>query len=287
MTLIWKRQVAVTVANLVINDLRMFIDVRKQASAEPTTGEVRFFNMSRDTEQRVLDRGDEITIEAGYGGIVGLLASGAVQRVIRADTSQRLDRITRVRFSSHVVGLKRLSGIFIKNYATTVNLRTIVAAVVNEGFKTRNRQAGSALVLGSMDVVPDNVTFPEWNYAGPSTRALDQLLKPHGVRWYEDDGIIRFNRAGATSQGAEHVMLGKDTGLIGSPGRIDVDVEKEGGRVQGARARSLMNHRLRVGNSVTLESTTLAGQWKIVGVHHHGDSWQGNEFYSDVELRST
>ena len=165
------------------------------------------------------------------------------------------------------VGSRTLSGLTARSYAGAVPIRTVVTDLVSD--------LGEDFRIGPLDAVP-NVEVEDWTHSGAISVGLTWLLDPHGVDWYDDDGQIRFNRSGVTQPDAEIVTLNPRTGLIGSPSVTN----------DGAKARSLLNASLRVGNRVQLDSETLKGQWRIVGVRHHGSTYAGSVYYSDLDLRN-
>ena len=261
--LIWKRSIEVQVADLTVSDLKIELDIRKDADDVLATGTVTISNLSEAHEQQIHDRGDTLVVSAGYSGLVGVIFDGRVQRVEREQ--DYLTRLTRIAIGAQTVAKDTLSGVTSRSYEGDVSLRRIIQDIVGD----------LGLTSGPVDAIPADVQLKDWAFVGTSARALTVLLSRNGVEWYEDDGVIRFSKPNVMESDAEVVKVTPETGLVGKPSVTD----------EGARVRSLLNHRLRPGNVVDLESENLTGMWKIVGVRHHGDNWTSREFYSELDLR--
>ena len=122
----------------------------------------------------------------------------------------------------------------------------------------------------SISIVPSE-TLAEWSYIGRCRDALDSLLTPRGIRWYNQGGAVLFgNNAGTPSAGA--FTLSQASGLIGSPARTE----------GGMKAKMVLNADIELGQTITLQSVQLTGEYKVKTVLHQGDTWDG-EWATGIE----
>ena len=77
-----------------------------------------------------------------------------------------------------------------------------------------------------------------------------------------------------TQSDAPRVAISPETGLVDTP--IETD--------EGAEAIMLLNPALQLGGILDIESASLTGSWKIVGLRHNADNWSG-KFVSWCDLR--
>ena len=259
MGLIYLRQIKTSVAGLEITDLRQAVTITKKSNATQNRGALTIWNLSPQNETRIEERGDEISIEAGYPDTLALLVEGTVQRVVR--TRERTARICRITIGDKLVGIPSEGG-----------------GDNSVGGITRS------------DICRAPARFTDFVWAGfPSTGALRALLdgsEPSlaGVNWFESDGLIRFgpqarnapNSGGGqqTQTDAPTIMLSPQTGLIESPVETD----------EGLQVRCFMDPAIQVGCTVELESEAVNGSFKCVALRHTGDNWT-NDFTSNLELR--
>ncbi len=81
----FQRYCKVLVSDLEITDPKIELDLKLSVDAEtPDNGSVAIYNLSREREQQILERGDTITVDAGYQNHHGEIFNGRVQRVERA-----------------------------------------------------------------------------------------------------------------------------------------------------------------------------------------------------------
>lgn len=263
MVVLYGREITISAAGLVIHEPRITVQLSREIDSTESRGTARVYNLSGEHEARIRDRGGPIRIEAGYPGTVGVIFDGEVQRVVRA--REDLARITRIEFSDQVRAPSRPGGTFMRSYAGQVAIRTIVADIVRDGL---------GLAVGPLDPIPADATFPNYYWSGVAAGALDAALRPTGVRWFESDGVVRFNKTGEAQSDAPRVTISPQTGLIGAPRVTD----------EGAEIKAFLQPAVVPGSIIDLESDALSGEWKVASMSHNADNWTG-PFETSCDLR--
>ena len=104
--------------------------------------------------------------------------------------------------------------------------------------------------------------------SGHVETALKQLVKDTESKMYINKGriFIRDENKG-TETG---FLLTSDTGLIGSPEKIEEEDEK-GNKVIKYKVQSLLNHKISVDSLIQIESKTINGNYRVESGVHTGD----------------
>ena len=264
MTAFWQHNVEAVIANIRITDPKIKFSIKRESDRTPPSGFVQIFNLNVNTEKQIYEQGESLVLNGGYGDNLGLLFDGAVQKVERERIN--LSRITTIKLAGKVVELAKLSGVTFRSYNGLASVRQVVTDIVSD----------IGLQVGPLDLIPADAMINNWYYAGQASNALTIAIRDHNLTWFEDDGVIRFNRPGRGTQQSDAVVihLSAENGLIGAPSVTD----------QGVRLRCLLRPTVRMCNVVELTSQATSGRFKIVAIHHQGDNWTGS-FYSELELR--
>ena len=262
MTLLYGRRIEVSVAGLVIADLRISVELERMIDRTQARGKIDIYNLNDEHEQRIYDRGGPVTVSAGYPQTVAEIFSGEAQRIVRA--RERLARITSISIGDMVRQKDRLGGNTLRSYDGAVSVRMIAMDLATD----------IGIPLGPLDAIPESASFQDFYWTGPADGGLTVLLKSVQCQWYESDGLIRINRVGMAQPDAPRVSISPETGLVDTPIATD----------EGAEARMLLNPALQLGGILDIESASLTGSWKIVGLRHNADNWSG-KFVSWCDLR--
>ena len=275
MPILYDRQIRTSVAGLTITDLRQSLSIERHSDPTQDRGSLAVYNLAPAHEARmaaaaatIRERGDPITVEAGYPDTIGLVFEGEVQRVIRA--RERTARITRITLGDQVRHKDRLGGVSNRVYPGVESTRQIARDLVLD----------MGLVAGPLDAIPESATFTDFHWAGfPTADGLRALLNGSSpslahLHWFEADGVVRFSEPGKAQMDAPTIALTPETGLIESPVVTD----------EGASARMFLNPTVVLGCWIDLTSANLNGRYKVVALRHTADNWQG-EFETGVDLR--
>ena len=298
-----------------IKDLFVNFTIRKDAHGTPASGTIQIYNLNKNTENQIRERGERVQLLVGYGRTpdLSLIFSGDIRRVDRDspttdegkelkekltrlrrtrsggdevspiyEEQQTLDRIIKLSVGGHIAS--RTDSMFVKTYQSPVGLRTILTDIVD---------SMDGLTIGPLTVIPSGLRLPSWSYSGPSVDAIENLIgRLNGeiikqlddpnvaarilIRWYIDDDIVKFASDNSSLSGVPHWVINEASGMIGSPGVTD----------DGLKVRLLMDPRLRLQDNVSVESQVIEdrGLHQIVSIEHTGDN-RGGDFYTNLELR--
>ena len=281
------RSVRVTVGDadsaVKVEDLYIRFRIKREATASSAEGTIDIYNLNESNETRIHERAVRVVLEAGYQDRLATIIDGRVRRVERERVD--LDRITRIHIGGHTadaeaVGSARRS-IFMRTYEGTVQVRDIV----------RDGVEHMMLEIGNVDLIPEDEVETDFKYNGSTQIMLTERLRPLGLEWYEDNGVIRFSRFGKSADDRDGIVISERTGMIGTPTVTD----------DGIRVRTMLDARMQLDTLIRVESSVLdktaSGDaaneraveienrlWKIIEVEHVGDNREG-DFASTVEGR--
>ena len=283
---LYGRRVRVTVAGLVATQsLRIGFTVERQADATQTTGRVSIYNLSPSRANQIYSRSEAITIEAGYPDTIATIFDGQVQRV--RQPRQGLAHITLIELGDKVNASGRLGGVTSRSYAGPVSVRAVVRDMVLD---MDAADPLSRISIGPLRAIPESATVTDFAYSGSAREGLTTLLRKFSLTWFEDDGVIRFNYP--SRRGGNAPVQADDNERALQPDAPTIDISPLNGLVgaplptdEGAELKMFLNPQARVGGRLNLTSEALSGSFRIVGLRHDGDSWQG-PFSTWTDLRN-
>ena len=261
MTTLYGRRILVDVAGLTISRARVSARVERQADETQVTGEVAIYNLTPERAQQIYQRGTHVIVQAGYEGRFGIIFEGPVQRVVRS--RQGLAHITHLRLGDMARAPDVLGGVSARTYRGPETVRVIAQDLVQD----------MGLAAGPLDAIPQTATVTDYTVGGPSTEALTVLLRRVSCRWYVDGSLVLFRRAGLVTAAAT-LVVSPETGLVGRPRETD----------DGAEAVQLLNPQVDIDTVLDLRSQALSGMYRVVGVRHEADNWDG-PFVTWTDLR--
>lgn len=253
-----------------IRDLRIRFDIEKKVGKEANTARVTITNLSESSRRAIREEGDVLYLTAGYEGSAKLLYSGDVAGVEHSYERPDWNTVITCDDSSKV-----LASPFTKSYAEGTPLSSVVADVAS----AFTGWAGKA--RGVIKTITGTLSRGG-SFAGAIRDVLDDLERTMNrrFRFTVNDGIINVVEDGDSIY-PDAVLLSAETGMIGSPRRIERD-DKGGKRFYGAEATSLLNGDLQPGRAMEIESKAIKGSFVITRVMHRGDT-HGQEWNSTAE----
>lgn len=266
MPTLYGRRIEVEIAGLLISEPRISLEIERSINPTQDKGEVAIFNLRNENADRIFRRGGPVLIRAGYPETVAVIYEGTAQRIRRA--REGLAFVTRIKLGDMVHSSRRLAGTFKGSYAGQYPVREIAVDIIS---------LGMGLLAGPLQAIPERATFNNFYWAGgPATAALTALLRPLGLTWFEQDGIVRVNRRDMLQADAPAIRKDPKTGLVGSVMVTD----------EGAECRMFLDGRVVLGSRLTLDDGKPRGTWKVVGVRHVADNWEASSFLTECDLRS-
>lgn len=269
------RTIIVTVGDddqplIAVRDLFVKFRIERDSSPEPAKGYVKIYNLLPENENRIRGRGTRVKLEVGYKDDVSTLFEGDIRRVERQRES--LDRVSTIHVGGHM--LRRRQANFFRSYEGEVAIRDIFRDAANT----------LDLALGPLDPIPLGITEEDWTWNSTSIEAMTSLLEPHGLRWYEEDGVIRISRWNESQDDRiDGILISERTGMIGTPGITTGDTNSDRNK-NGIIVRTLLDPRIRLDARVRVESRILdeITAYKVASLVHHGDNRKG-DFETELE----
>jgi len=251
-----------------IEGIRLAFRVEKSLSILPNDAEITAYNLGPESRALAHTKGTRILLEVGYRNSTGLAFSGDLR--VGSTAMQGADSITKLRAGDGETAftMRRLNESFGPGSSVKdVAKKALEAMGVNPGNLVRKLEAHD--YKGAIEEFVGGYTA-----TGRASDVLDSTLRAAGLEYSIQDGAIQALKPGeATTETA--VVLGPDSGLVGSPERGEDGVVK---------FRSLLNPLIAPGRRVELASRALAGSCRVEKVTHTGDT-DGVEWYTEAEAR--
>ena len=212
--ILFGRKVEVEVAGLKISAVKIAFEIERKSDQTPVSGFVELWNLSKEHESLIYERGKTARLIAGYDNSMGVIYDGAVERIVRSRSS--LSRITRLELTGKVSAPDKLGAVVSRTWAGKTKVRSIIKDIVEKDLK---------LEVGPLDAISPDAVLDNFSWTGGGIQGLKSVCATQGVRWFDDDGVIRFNRLGMEQADLAEIQLSKETGLIGRPSVTDDGVQ--------------------------------------------------------------
>jgi hypothetical protein len=208
-----------------------------------------------------------LLLEAGLGGEYSVLFSGFARSALTKREGAEKETIIEGEDGGREISLGRSS----RSYAKGTPILFVIDDLLTDmGLGRGNLAAVSPLLTGvfSHGTVTD----------GPAHKELEGILKRKGVMFSVQNGVAQFLQVGKALPTNDPLVLGANTGLVGSPER------DANGRVL---ATALLVKDVYPGQYVILETTAkeLQGAYRVWGVEHVGSTFS-NDWYHKLELEA-
>lgn len=251
----WIREVNLKAGDKEFTGDKFEIDFRVPFSTkeEPDISEIRIYNLSNSTIESIEAKA-YVILNAGYKGDVGNILSGKIESI--NTVWEGVDKVTVLKVSDG--GFEWRNAVVNKTYQAGTKARYIMADLA------------SILGLEVGEISPKNDIEYKLgkSISGYVETALKQLVKDTESKMYISKGrlYIRDENKG-TETG---FLLNSDTGLIGSPEKIEEEDEKWN-KVIKYKVQSLLNHRISTDSLIQIESKTINGNYRVESGVHTGD----------------
>ena len=280
---LFDRQCTVQMGTVKVDKLRVQFKIEKQETELPGTAEIKVWNLSRDTRNKMVSQGIvPVILMAGYAGNLGLLFNGDILPSGIGVERSGPDWITEFKVGDGLLSHQtdRIQMPFSKGTA----IKDVLAGIIGQfkGIDTKQALAdlkSGKIPLGGMQQQLQNGTVA----SGRSIDELKKWCKTQGIACTVVDGHLELAPDSETSTGGAWPQelvpdLTPKTGLIGSP---------EPTKDRFVKLKCLLrpeikpNRRIKVSWSIHPMGLFV----RALKVTHTGDT-RGQEWYTEVEGRA-
>lgn len=262
-----------------VSDLRCEFDVIKTAFLEINQSTLTIYNLSPNSENKLIKAGQRIIIEAGYtGSQYGVIFAGKVVQPIRSKENAVDYKLTLVSMDEEVYASYGLVGVSLVAEQTS---RDAVNAVLTKA--TYKQEAG---VLTDFDI-----KYPRGKVMfGSPQQFLKDIARSENATYFSDDGKVNIISA-EDLPGKQILSFGPESGLLGTPTQTEYGINLKVLLNPRITINSLFHvdnkkvegYRYQQGNPV--RSLDHQGIYRAVRVHHVGDT-RGNDWYTEIDAIS-
>ena len=137
--------------------------------------------------------------------------------------------------------------------------------------------------------IPKNITFGNQGktHAGPVDRKLDELARVYGFTWWIDNGVFYAKTDGRpfNKDTSNSVLVNQTNGLLRADPMLCLALDQLVDRTTGITISSIFNPNIKVGGTVSLQSSLnsrLNGDYEVHDITHSGDTHE-NAWTTRVE----
>lgn len=265
-----------SISALDIRELRVKFTAKKTNDSSSNTCQVEIYNLSPDNRSRIKELSNIFILEAGYKteGVSQVFIGDIVQLEHRYEAP---NWISSIQFNDGENALK--------NSKTAISFKGGVP-VKNVMLQIADSFGISKKIVDESSI--ENVQFANgYSDIGSSKQLLDNVAGKIGVEWSIQDGKLIIRKKGSADSN-KAAVLSPDTGLIGSPVRVDKKQPKDAATTPDNRPRweftSLMFPGILPGNRIEVSGVRdfSNGVFKVEQITHSGDT-HGTEWNSKIQ----
>lgn len=280
----WLRACSLIVADasgqgLELGSLRVVFKTVKGDFETPNSAEIRLYNLSQDTANRIRNEFTRVVLQAGYESNKGVIFDGNIRQVIRgreSGTDTFLDIIAS-------------DGDRAYNFAT---INKTLSAGSTSGDRISACQDAFSEKGAGQGHIPDleEKALPRGKVMyGMARKYMRDEADSNDCSWSFQEGKMQLVKNDSYLPG-EAVVLTHETGLIGTPEQTN----------EGIKVRALINPKLRMGGRIKLDNKSIQeaktdlkqssvrpprtdadGFYRILKAEYTGDT-RGNDWYVDM-----
>ncbi len=257
-----------------ITDLRIDFKIDKSLSSDPNTGEVKIYNLSDETHNKVITADNHITINAGYQDeTVASICFGDVLKGYRE--LDGMNRVTVLEICDARIAM--MGGHISVSYAKDTQAVTIAKAFLD----------ALGLAYKGIENIPEGATYNEaFSFIGVATDGLKEVLNRYGLAFSVQNEMVYIFEQGKQTE-TTGLELSMKSGLLTTPQAIS-DKTEEGDIKAEPTGRwkfsTMLFPELVPGAACNVESPILKGTVKIEKAAYQGSNWQG-DFKIDIEAK--
>lgn len=226
-------------------------DVPFDDDMEPNEAEITVYNLSDNTIKQLKNKA-AISIEAGYKGDTGVLFNGFISEV--KTKRDGADRVTTIYALDDIKDHAMASVTFAKNSTASYILRELI-----------NK---TGIPLAVFKVRRDHTYKDAETVEGDLMENIKRYAEVCGISVYVSNGKIyaRYIKEGDNL----NFKVSSDTGMIGSPSSYTTEVKAAdfSDTVSGYEVEMLLQHRMKAGAIVKLDSKSAKGTYRVCSGRH-------------------
>lgn len=262
-----------------VSELRCTFNIIKTAIREPCQSVVTIYNLSPQDENKLIQNGQRIIIEAGYtGSQYGMIFSGNIIQALRSKEEGVDYKLTLVSMDSERYMTYGLVGVSLVAQQTA---RDAVNALLTK----------SSFKAGAGFLTDTRITYPRGKIMfGQSREFIEQISISSNATYYTEDGKVNIVAAPDVSKD-KVPSFGPRTGLIGTPVQNELGIECDLLLNPQIQLNSLFhidnqkvtNYQYEPGKPV--RSLDSQGLYRVIKLTHEGDT-RGNDWKTHVQAIS-
>ncbi len=257
-----------------ISDLHCTFTVEKSMSETPNYSEIVIYNLSPQTENKIIKEGAKVILEAGYENAqYGMIFTGDVVQPLRCKENGTDYTLTLVAqdgdlfYNRGIINTSLRAGQTLRNVVNTLNdNENIEVGEISEN-------------LSSMSLSRGKVLF------GLSRDCFRQIAKSEGGAFFINDNKVNLVKAEDLPKG-EVISLNSRSGLIDTPEQTE----------EGIKGKCLLNPLLNLNKFVYIDRSLIKqqrisngqeirqlqgdGVYRIISLTHFGDT-RGTDWYTE------
>jgi hypothetical protein len=272
-------------AGLDFSDFRVVFSVRRGDFQSPNAADVRIYNVTDTTANRIKKEFTRVVIQAGYDGNFGLIFDGTIKQVRTGRIDQR----------DSYVDITAADGDKAYNFATMALSLAAGAKPTDAVSAFLQAMAIGGVTAGYSPQLSTNGSARGRVLYGMTRDELREFAEQNDLTWSIQDGRLTFIPLTSYVPG-ETPVISPTTGLVGVPEQTQ----------NGIGIRVLLNPSLKIGQRIQLDSvvnqfrygldvgsqasnallassikTNADGFYYVMAADHYGDT-RGNEWYTDL-----
>lgn len=196
-----------------VSEVRCSFEIPKTQLGVPQQAIITLYNLSPETENSIIQNGQQVVVEAGYNGsFYGKIFSGNIIQPVRSKENGTDYKLTLVALDSNRFTTYGLVGVTLNS---NLSMRDAISNIASRA----NYQIETGFIADT------RITYPRGKVMfGKPSDYLTQIAKTMNATYYTEDGKVNIVQAKQLESG-EIFDLGPQTGLIGTPKQNDTGIE--------------------------------------------------------------
>lgn len=259
-----------------VSEMRCTFSLNKVGFGTPPFNEIKIYNLSPETENKIIKQGQKIIVEAGCeGDQYGVIFAGSIVQPIRSKENG----------VDYVLQLLCMDAQYYSTYGL-VGTTLVAQQTSRKAIDEITSKANYAIQQG--DIMDTSIVYPRGKVLfGSPTDLLEQMTRTEDAAYYFDGDKINIVTAVKYKEGTIP-SFGPDSGLLGTPEQT----------AEGISCRLLLNPRIQVNSLFHIDNTKVSGYeytqgsvvrqldsegiYRVISLTHVGDT-RGDDWHTEVQ----